>query len=58
MWPQVARLGQRDEEVHATLMRVMHMLEPPTALVSPRVLGRLAADKLAGALGLRARPAA
>ena len=49
----VARLSQTDQDVHATLMRVMHMLEPPTALVSPRMLLRLALDKLLRAVGAR-----
>lgn len=38
---EVARLSQSDEKVHATLMRVMHMLEPPSALVAPQMLLKL-----------------
>jgi hypothetical protein len=45
---QITRLSLRDAAVHARLMRVMHMLDAPSALLSPGILLRLAADKLGG----------
>jgi hypothetical protein len=45
---QVQRIANYDEEVLGTFVRVMHMLESPTALFSPRMMLKL----------LTARPAA
>ena len=39
-------------EPPSTLRRVMHMLEPPTALVSPRILLRLFIDRVRKVLRL------
>jgi 2-polyprenyl-6-methoxyphenol hydroxylase-like FAD-dependent oxidoreductase len=49
----VSRYSQRDVDVHNVVMRVMHMLDPPTAMVAPRVLWRFAVDAALRALRLR-----
>ncbi|GBF91594.1 2-polyprenyl-6-methoxyphenol hydroxylase-like oxidoreductase [Raphidocelis subcapitata] len=51
LFDEITRLSLRDVAVHERLMRVMHMLEEPSSLMSPGILLRLAADKLAGLFG-------
>ncbi|KAI8466907.1 MAG: hypothetical protein J3K34DRAFT_432121 [Monoraphidium minutum] len=48
---EVGRLSRTDRKVHATLMRVVHMLEEPTALVAPGMLLKLLVDRVRRALG-------
>ncbi|KIZ01875.1 hypothetical protein MNEG_6083 [Monoraphidium neglectum] len=48
---QISRMSRTDADAHATMMKVMHMLEPPAALTSPKMLLKLLVHTIRTALG-------